>query len=215
MVENLDTGKRTRKTLQVTALLMAVSVLLLGARSRAGAPRPGEVAGASEAPMPAPAAFLGGPARNAPARNHGAGGAAAPEISERIAALSQVLTGGARSGRSDRSAGDPAARPAMPGGPAAAPSAAPVGEPPGRAEVVARLERGGAEYWLLSVQPEGRLVRAGVSPGAGKAGVAAPPAEPYLQRTDGRFELVTPGRRYRVVEPPWEGSHTAVVGESP
>lgn len=209
MVENLDTGKRTRTTLQATALLMMLSVLLLGAGRRAGAPRPGEVVGAAGAPMPAPAGFLA-----APSRAQGADGGAIPQSSERIAALSEVLSGGERSGGSERSPRDSAARADMPTGVSPAPSEGSVPRAVS-AEVVARLERGGEEYWLLSVQPEGRILRAAVSSGTAPAAAPAPPSAPYLEQTDGRFELVTPARRYRVVEPPWEGSRAAVVGESP
>lgn len=209
MVENLDSGKRARRTLRATAILMTLSALLLGARSREAAPRPGEMAGSTGAPMPAPRAFLA-----APSGVHGAAGASAPDTSERIAALSKVLSGGDRT-----AAAAPSEGPAPvegPGAPVASAGASGDTEVPGskltgRAEVVARLERGGAVYWILSVRPEGRLLRAGVSSGAG----AQPPPEPYLQRIEGRFELVTRRRRYRVVEPPWEGSRGAVVGESP
>jgi hypothetical protein len=231
MVENLDAGKRARRTLQATALLMMLVALLLGLRSREATLRPREMAGSAGAPKPAPAAFLA--AR--PSVQSG-GGASAPDASERIAALSKVLSGG--------DGADPAAVAPVPAGePAAlegpAPSEGPVdsaasagvpGEsgspgsrPSGRAEVVARLERGGAVYWLLRVGREGRLLRAGVVSGAGAAlepaaaaaAATAPLSEPYLEEIEGRFELVTRTRRYRVVEPPWAGSHTAVVGESP
>lgn len=227
MVENLDAGKRARKTLQATALLMMLVALLLGLRSREATLRPREMAGSAGAPKPAPAAFLA--AR--PSVQSG-GGASAPDASERIAALSKVLSGGDGADPAAVApvpAGEPAAfeGPAPSEGPGASevPAGAP-GElesagsgPSGRAEVVARLERGGAVYWLFRVGREGRLLRAGVVSGAAlepaAAAATAPLSEPYLEEIEGRFELVTRTRRYRVVEPPWAGSHTAVVGESP
>lgn len=239
MVENLDSGTRARRTLQATALMMMLSTVLIGARGREATPHPGGMAGSTGAPLPAPAAFLAASSRGggsggahgaqgAPGA-HGVRGANGPDdvtvrdTAERIAALSKVLS------RGDRAAAAPVGSegpvPSREPGASAASAVAPVetrspeSNPAGRAEVVARLERGGAVYWLLSVRPEGRLLRAGVSSGPGSGPEPqpgeAPPPEPYLRRIDGRFELVTDRGRYRLVEPPWEASRTAVVGESP
>lgn len=214
MVENLDSGRRARRTLQATALLMMLGALLIGGQSREAASPSGKRAGSADAPMPAPAAFLAAASRGGEkGGTRGARGANGPDdvsardTADRIEALSKVLSGG------DRAAAVPAA--SMASVLASGESRLPVNDIAGRAEVVARLERGGAVYWLFSVRPEGRLLRAGVSSGPGPRPGAAPAPEPYLRRIDGRFELITDRGRYRVVEPPWEDSYTAVVGESP
>jgi hypothetical protein len=211
MVENLDSGRRARRTLQATALLMMLGALLIGGQSREAASPSGKRAGSADAPMPAPAAFLA-----AASRGGGSGAAQGArgredvpsrDISERIVALSKVLSGAPTPAEARQASAVSAEAYEEPGSPGS--------DLAGRAEVVARLERGGAVYWLFSVRPEGRLLRAGVSSGPGPRPGAAPAPEPYLRRIDGRFELITDRGRYRVVEPPWEDSYTAVVGESP
>lgn len=211
MIENLEAGGRAVRVLRVTAAVLFGAALVVGLHSRAGIARQGEAAGTGDASVPSPPALPS--ALPEPASHTGTDGGSRDspgegfDASVREAALAELLAAGGEDTDEPESPRSGVSGESARGVPQASRALEP--EPLGRAEVVARVERDGVDYWLFTAEPGGRLL------GAAAPSRASPTAEAVLRRTGERFELLTPERRYRVVEPPWEAAEAAVVGGSP
>ena len=220
-MEDIGAGETVRRVLTATALLMlsaaaVVAPATVGGRRNAGSV---EYAGVRSAPAPAPETVAGSKPEGAEAAEAPGGPAAESEPEPAAETIERLLSGNAGV-IGEREVGGQAATPAS------APRTTVQGSAPShqteqqsntaagrvsekrpslRARVVGRLDSAvSGEGWVLRTEPWGRIVRVSTERATEAPESVAGPAPTRFVEVEGELHLEHNGKRYAVIEAPWD-----------